>query len=85
MGKYIKLRGDEVPTPDNEKRAREFMDWYAANMNRLRYYARGAGYPLDDDLFSDAMLRVYDAIALKGVQVKDYRIFSTGVPRFVYQ
>ena len=72
MRKYIKLRGDEVPTPDNEKRAREFMTWYAANMSKLRYYAQGAGYPIDDDLFSDTMLRVYDAIALKGVEIKDY-------------
>lgn len=70
--KYIKLRGDEVPTPANEKRARDFMEWYAANMDKLKYYAQGAGYPIDDDLFSDTMLRIYDAIALKGVQVNDY-------------
>lgn len=70
--KYITLRGNEVASPENEKRGRDFMSWYAANMERLKYYIRGAGYQVDEDLLSDTMIRIYEAIALKGAQINDY-------------
>lgn len=52
---------------DNEVRARDFMDWFAANGDRLRGYVTN----YDADIFEDAMLRVYDAIALRGAVVRD--------------
>lgn len=73
--KYIKLRGDEQPAPADELRALEFMRWYAENTDKLKYYIRGAGYPVDDDLLSATMLKIYDIIALKGRQIKDYTGF----------
>lgn len=70
--KYIKLQGYERPTPENEARAREYMNWYAANMKKLEYYVQGSGGVFDEDIFNDTFLRVYDAIALKGLHIKDY-------------
>jgi len=70
--KYIKLQGYEIPTPESEKRAIEFMEWYAANMHKLKYYAQGEGGIFDADIFSDTFLKIYDAIALKGFKIKDY-------------
>lgn len=70
--KYIKLQGYETPTPENEARARKYMNWYAANMKKLEYYVQGSGGVFDEDIFNDTFLRVYDAIALKGLHVKDY-------------
>ncbi len=57
--------------PENEAKARSFMDWYAANMDKLRYYVRGSGLDYDEDIFSGAFLRAYDAIARRGTSVKD--------------
>lgn len=70
--KYIKLQGYETPIPENEARAREYMNWYAANMKKLEYYVQGSGGVFDEDIFNDTFLRVYDAIALKGLHIKDY-------------
>lgn len=70
--KYIKLQGYETPTPENEARAREYMNWYASNMKKLEYYVQGSGGVFDEDIFNYTFLRVYDAIALKGLHIKDY-------------
>jgi len=53
--------------PENEAKARAFMGWYAANMDRLRHLVRD----YDEDLFTDAFLRAYDAIARRGTAVRD--------------
>lgn len=54
-------------SPENEAKARDFMSWYAANMDNLRYLVQD----YDEDLFTDAFLRAYDAIARRGTSVKD--------------
>lgn len=54
--------------PDCEARARAFMDWYGLNADRLRHYV----HEYDEDLFSDAFLRAYEAIARHCTVVKDY-------------
>lgn len=53
---------------DNEKIARDFMDWYGANMDRLRYYVKD----YDEDLFTEAFLRAYNAILRRGTVINDY-------------
>lgn len=54
-------------SPENEAKARAFMDWFGANMDKLRYYVQD----YDEDIFADAFLRAYDAIARRGTTVKD--------------
>lgn len=70
--KYKKLKGGEVATPENKERARDFLGWCAENTGKLRYYIRGTGCQVDEDLFSESMLKIHDAIAFKGTEVKDY-------------
>lgn len=72
--KYVKLRGGEIATPENEARARAFMEWYAANEKTIRtklIYDR----LYDDQVATDTMLNVYDCIAYKGLQVQDYKFY----------
>ena len=63
--KYIRLTGAEVATPENELRAREYLQWYADNPGLIydRIY--------DGDLATETLLRVYDAIAFKGVVIEN--------------
>lgn len=72
--KYVKLRGGEVATPENEARAREFLNWYAANIDTI---SRKLIYDhlYDDEVATDTMLGVYDCIALKGLVVRDYKFY----------
>ena len=58
-------------SPENEIKACAFMNWYGANMDKLRHYAQGNGLEYDEDLFTDAFLRAYDAIARRGTSIKD--------------
>lgn len=52
----------------NEQLARDFMLWFAANIDQLKRYVKD----YDDDLFNDAFLRAYNAILRRGTEVKDY-------------
>lgn len=72
--KYVKLRGGEIATPENEARAREFMDWYAANERTIRTKLIYESL-YDDQIATDTMLNVYDAIAYKGLRVQDYKFY----------
>jgi DNA-directed RNA polymerase specialized sigma24 family protein len=63
MGRRKEITG----TPENEAKARAFMDWYGANRDKLRYYV----HDYDEDLFTDAFLRAYDAIVRRGTEVKN--------------
>lgn len=69
--KYVKLRGDEVAKPENLKRANDFMAWYGANAARL--HARNNCF--DHDVATDSALKVYDAIALRGAKVVDFKSY----------
>lgn len=64
-------RKEEVrPTPQNEAKARDFMNWYANNMHRIKQYIPGNEY--SEDMASDALIRGYNAIARGGTVVNDY-------------
>ena len=76
--KYVRLTGYEIPTDENLKRAAAFLEWYALNVADLESRVRknrnhpGSYCP---DLMADTMLGIYDAVALKGLDVKDYRFY----------
>lgn len=69
--KYIKLKGGETAAPQNEARAREFMKWYADNAGPLH----AANTVYDYDTATDAALRVYEAIALRGAEVSNFKSY----------
>lgn len=58
------------PTPENEAKAQEFMNWYAGNIRQVRQYIPGCEY--SEDIASDALIRGYNAIARGGTVVNDY-------------
>jgi hypothetical protein len=69
--KYIKLKGGEVATPENEQRGREFLEWYGANMSRILNK-----YPdYNEDVASDTMMNIYNDITLKGRIVKNHKAY----------
>lgn len=56
-------------SPENEAKASAFLSWCGANIDRLRRYVQGNGLGYDEDIFNDALLRAYDAIARRGTAV----------------
>lgn len=66
--------------PDCEARARAFMEWYSLNTDRLKYYVDH----YDEDLFTDAFLRAYEAIARRCTVVRDYTGYFLRTYRATY-
>lgn len=70
--KYIRLKGDEVATPEDQKRAALFLEWYANNRKEVVAHIN---VEVDEDLLSDTLLSVYDSIALKGREIDNYKSY----------
>jgi hypothetical protein len=70
--KYKKLTGHEVPTIQNERRARNFMSWYGAHFIELKTTFKSKGWTFNDDVATDTALVIYDAILLKGTRIASY-------------
>lgn len=69
MAKYIKLKGDEVPTERNKTIADLYLEWFAASRKHITRYIN---LPLDEDVLHDTILGVYNSIALKGYYPKNF-------------
>lgn len=71
--KYISLKGDEVATPENLKRAEAFLIWYSLSLKALksRLHYRGRAY--DHDVCQDTAITIYENIAFKGSQISDIK------------
>lgn len=70
--KYVKLRGDEIATPEAEARASEFMKWYGDNFDALRSKLLYDEF-YDDEVATDTALYLYDCIAYKGLKIDNYK------------
>lgn len=70
--KYIKLIGYEVAKPENEAKARDFMRWYSQNIDKIKHYILSSGVVLNEDIMTESLLTIYNAISLKGANVKSY-------------
>jgi len=72
--KYVKLRGGEVATPQSEARASAFLKWYGEHERELRERLIYK-YRYDDEIATDTMLNIYDAISYKGLIVADPKFY----------
>ena len=70
MAKYIKLKGGEIATPQNEAKGRAFLEWYAKDGQSLIY-----GHMYDDEVATDTMINVYENTALKGYRIDNYKFY----------
>lgn len=69
--KYVKLTGNEIATPEAERKAKRFLDWYGAMYNHIARKIRG----YNAEIATETMLRVYNDILYKGAHIKNYRAY----------
>lgn len=67
--KYIKLRGGEVATPQAQAAADDFLKWFGRMYGYIREHLI-AEPKLDDDVYHDAAITIYDAIRLKNLVIR---------------
>lgn len=70
--KYIKLRGDEIATAEDQARANKFMVWYGRHADYIRERLIFA-HLYDDEVATDTMVYLYECIAFKGLNIKNYK------------
>lgn len=71
---FIKGRDDVNPEKLYAEEANQFSTWFGANYKRLRRDVRGSS-PVNDDVFNDTFLRIYELILYTGRKVRDYKAF----------
>lgn len=79
--KYIRLTGNEIATPENKLRGDAFLMWFAQNRKDL---IRCINIEIDEDLIADAMLNMYDSIALKGFNIDNFKSYYLMTYRNTY-
>lgn len=69
--KYVKLTGNEIATPAAQARANAFLQWYATS--DMRQFIKPHLY--NDEMATDTMLSIYNAIAFKGLECRDPKFY----------
>jgi hypothetical protein len=69
--KYVKLTGNEIATPEAERKAKRFIDWYGAMYITIARSIRDH----DQEIATDTMLQMYNDILYKDARVKNYRAY----------
>lgn len=72
--KYIRLSGDEEITPDRAKEVVRFTKWFNDNCGGVKDSIT-TKEEIDLEVFSETYLSMYDAIAFKRLNTKDYRAY----------
>lgn len=67
--KYIKLKGGEVATPEAQIAADEFLTWFGRMHGYIKEHLISEP-KMDDDVYHDAALYIYDAIRLKNLVIR---------------
>lgn len=67
--KYTKLTGDEIATPEAERKAKHFLDWFGAIYPELKKRMRDH----NEEISVDTMLQIYNDILYKGTRIQNYR------------
>ena len=72
--KYLKIKGSEVITAENQGKADHFKYWFGENYARLcRELAQKD--TLDSDIMNETFLRIHDKILYGGLVIKDYKAY----------
>lgn len=69
--KYVKLTGNEIATPEAERKAKRFIDWYGAMYHHIARKIRDH----NAEIACDTMLQVYNDILYKGAHIQNYRAY----------
>ena len=72
--KYLKIKGSEVVTAENQGKADHFKYWFGENYVRLCRELTQKD-TLDSDIMNETFLRIHDKILYGGLVIKDYKAY----------
>jgi len=72
--KYLKIKGNEKITAENQAKTDHFKDWFGENYLRLRRELIQKD-TFDEDILNETFLRIHDKILYGGLVIKDYKAY----------
>lgn len=72
--KYLKIKGNEVITAENQAKADHFKYWFGEKYAKLRVELIQKN-TLDEDVMNETFLRIHDKILFGGLVIKDYKAY----------
>ena len=72
--KYIKIKPGAVATPENQKKADKFKDWFGKTYTRLQTELINKD-TYNEDILNDTFLRIYDKIRFGGLEIVNYKAY----------
>ena len=72
--KYLKIKGNEKITAENQGKADHFKYWFGENYSRLRRELIQKD-TLDEDIMNETFLRIHDKVLYGGLVIKDYKAY----------
>lgn len=72
--KYLKIKGNEVVTVENQAKADHFKYWFGEMYNRLRSELIQKN-TYNDDILNETFLRIHDKVLFGGLFIKDYKAY----------
>lgn len=72
--KYLKIRGDEIITPENQVKADSFKQWFGSMYKTLQKELINKD-TYDEDVLNDTFLRLYDKVLYGGLVIANYKAY----------
>lgn len=72
--KYLKIKGTEEITVENQAKADHFKHWFGENYTRLSNELRQKD-TYDVDIMNETFIRIYEKILFGGLVIKDYKAY----------
>lgn len=72
--KYLKIKGTETITVENQAKADHFKYWFGENYQRLRREIIQKD-TFDEDILNETFLRIHDKVLYGGLVIKDYKAY----------
>lgn len=74
--KYLKIKGDEVITPENQLKLDAFNKWFSDNYLFLKKrITKQQNGTFDDEVFHETYIRIATKILYGGLNIKDYAFY----------
>lgn len=70
--KYLKIKGDEPITQENQEKADAFNSWFEREYSILKRQISSQDQSCDDEVFHETYLRIVNKILHGGLDIKDY-------------
>ncbi|PXV62625.1 DNA-directed RNA polymerase specialized sigma24 family protein [Dysgonomonas alginatilytica] len=73
--KYLKIKGNEVITPENQLKVDAFNKWFSDNYLFLKKKITSQGGGFDEEIFHETYIRIATKIVYGGLEIKDYAFY----------